>query len=195
MFFGLTNSLATFQTMMNDIFQDLIMEGVVVVYLDDILIFTRTLEEHQAVTPCILELLQKHKLFLKLDKCKFEKTKVEYLGVIISHNSVKMDPVKVAGVADWPALSNKKEVQSFLSFVNFYHHFIQDFSHHACPLFDLTKNDVKWKWSADQQSAFKKLKSLITSAPILASLDNSCPFRIKADSSYFATGAVLSQQS
>jgi len=120
MFFGLTNSPATFQTMMDDIFEDLISEGVVVVYLDDILIFTETLEEHQKVTCRVLELLEKHKLYLRPDKCEFEKTTVEYLGVIISHNSVSMDPVKIAGVTQWPAPTNKKEVQSFLRFTNFY---------------------------------------------------------------------------
>jgi hypothetical protein len=195
MFFGLTNSPATFQTMMNDIFHELIMEGVVVVYLDDILIFTETVEEHRAVTRRVLELLERHKLFLKPDKCEFEKTRVEYLGVVISHNSVEMDPVKVAGVADWPRPECKKEVQSFLGFTNFYRRFIQGFSHHARPLFNLTKNDVKWEWSTGEQSAFDTLKRLITSAPILASPDNSRPFRIEADSSDFATGAVLSQQS
>jgi len=119
MFFGLTNSPATFQTMMDDIFEDLISEGVVVVYLDNILIFTETLEEHWKVTCRVLELLEKHKLYLRPDKCEFEKTTVEYLGVIISHNSVSMDPVKIAGVTEWPA-TNKKEVQSFLGFTNFY---------------------------------------------------------------------------
>ena len=114
------------------------------VYLDDILIFTETIEEHRDVTRRVMELLNKHKLFLKPEKCEFEKTKVEYLGVIVSHNSVEMDPVKVAGVTNWPALTNRKEVQSFLGFTNFYHRFIQDFSHHARPLFNLTKNDVKW---------------------------------------------------
>ena len=102
--------------MMDDIFNGLIMEGVVVVYLDDILIFTETLEEHWRVTQRVMEFLQKHNLFLKPKKCKFEKTKVEYLGVIISQNSVKMDPVKVAGVTEWPTPSNRKEVQSFLGF-------------------------------------------------------------------------------
>ena len=82
MFFGLTNSPATFQTMMNDIFRDLIMEGVIMVYLDDILIFTETLEQHREVTRQVLALLRKHKLFLKPDKCEFEKTRVEYLGSI-----------------------------------------------------------------------------------------------------------------
>ena len=103
MFFGLCNSLATFQTMMDDIYDNLIMEGVVVVYLDDILIFMETLEEHQTVTQRVMELLQKHNLFLKPKKCEFEKTEVEYLRVIISQNSVKMDPVKVASSNSCPA--------------------------------------------------------------------------------------------
>jgi hypothetical protein len=197
MFFGLTNSPATFQTMMNDIFRDLIAEGVVVVYLDDILIFTETIEQHREVTRRVLKLLEENQLFLKPDKCKFERTKVEYLGVIISHNSVEMDPVKIAGVTEWPTPTSKKEVQSFLGFTNFYQRFIRDFSHHARPLFDLTKNNVKWNWSMEEQSAFNALKGQITSAlsPILLSPDNSSPFRIEADSSDFATGAVLSQQS
>jgi RNase H-like domain found in reverse transcriptase len=106
-----------------------------------------------------------------------------------------MDPAKVAGVAEWPVPTNKKEVQSFLGFTNFYHRFIEDFSHHARPLFDLTKNDMKWHWTTEEQSAFDSLKSAVTSTPILASPDNSHFFRIEADSSDFATGAVLSQQS
>src|SRR6266700_4099876 len=195
MFFGLTNNPATFQTMMNDIFEDLILEGVVVVYLDDILIFTETIDEHRKVTHRVLELLEKHKLYLRLDKCEFEWTTVEYLGVIISHNSVAMDPVKVAGVAEWPAPTNKKEVQSFLGFTNFYRRFIKDFSDHARPLFNLTRNDCKWNWGVDKQSAFDKLKRNVTSAPVLISPDPTKPFRIEADSSDFATGAVLSQVS
>ena len=100
MFFGLTNSLATFQTMMDAIFEDLISEGVVVVYLDDILIFTKTLEEHQKVVRRVMEVLQKYGLSLKPEKCEFERTSVEYLGVVVSHDSVKMDPAKVAGVSE-----------------------------------------------------------------------------------------------
>jgi hypothetical protein len=119
MYFGLTNSPATFQTMMNEIFQDLITEGVVSVYLDDILIFTNSLEEHHQITHLVIDRMHKHKLYLWLEKCEFEQTKIEYLSVIISHNKVEMDPVKITGVADWPTPSNKKEVQSFVGFINF----------------------------------------------------------------------------
>jgi hypothetical protein len=120
MYFGLTNSPATFQTMMNEIFQDLITAGVVSVYLDNILIFTNSLEEHRWITRLVLDRMREHKLYLRPEKCEFEKTRIEYLGVIISYNKVEMDPVKIARVADWPMPSNKKEVQSFIGFVNFY---------------------------------------------------------------------------
>jgi membrane-anchored glycerophosphoryl diester phosphodiesterase (GDPDase) len=106
MYFGLTNGLATFQTMMNEIFQDLITKGIVFVYLDNILIFTDTFEEHRWITCLVLDCMCKHKLHLQPEKCKFEKPRIEYLGIIISHNKVEMDPVKIAGVADWPMPSD-----------------------------------------------------------------------------------------
>jgi hypothetical protein len=120
MYFGLTNSPATFQTIMNEIFQDLITKGIVSIYLDDILIFTNSLEEHHWITCLVLDRMHEHKLYLWPEKCDFEKTRIEYLRIIISHNKVEMDPVKIAGVADWPTPSNKKEVQSFIGFINFY---------------------------------------------------------------------------
>jgi hypothetical protein len=193
MLFGLTNSPATFQTMMNDIFQDLVMAGSVCVYIDDILIFTRTIEEHRRITRLVLDRLRQHKLFLRPDKCEFEKTRVEYLRLIISEGQAEMDPVKVAGVAEWPTPKNKKEVQQFLGFVNFYRRFVQDFSHHARPLFDLT-GQAEWHWGSDQQVAFDELRRQITSTPILAFAQDDKPFRLEADSSDYATGAVLSQQ-
>jgi len=120
MFFGMTNSLATFQIMMNNIFQDLIVEGIMVVYLDDILIFTRMEKEHTKAIRRILQVLQEHKLFLRPEKCKFCKERIEYLGLVISENKVSMDPVKVAEVREWPTPENKTNVQAFLGFVNFY---------------------------------------------------------------------------
>jgi len=128
MFFGMTNSPATFQMMMNDIFRDLIVEGIMVVYLDDILIFTRTEEEHAKAIRQVLQVLQEHKLFLHLEKCEFCKERIEYLGLVISENEVSMDLVKVAGVREWPTLENKTDIQAFLGFVNFYRRFIWDFS-------------------------------------------------------------------
>jgi transposase InsO family protein len=192
MFFGLTNSPATFQTMMNEIFHDLILAGKVLIYLDDILIFTRTREEHRQIVRQVLHLLRQHKLFLKPEKCDFEKTEIEYLGLIISENRVRMDPIKVQGILDWPTPTCKQEVQSFLGFVNFYRRFIQGFGDIAKPLSILTGN-VDWSWTSAQQSAFEELKSRVTCAPVLAIPTDDDPYRLEADSSGHALGAVLSQ--
>ena len=104
-----------------------------------------------------------------------------------------MDLVKVKGVTDWPEPKNHQGVQSFLGFVNFYRCFIQDFSHHAWALFDLTKKDTKWEWGPKEQATFDKLKTLITTAPILTMPWDSAHFRVKANSSDFTTGATHSQ--
>jgi len=124
--------------MMNDVFRTVIAEGIVVVYLDDILIFTKTEEEHERVVWRVLEILVKHKLFLCLEKCEFHWKQIEYLGLVILENKVAIDPVKVAGVREWPTPENQTDVQAFVGFVNFYYHFIQDFSTIAQPLFNLT---------------------------------------------------------
>jgi hypothetical protein len=194
MYFGLTNSPITFQMMMNEIFQDLITEGVISMYLDDILIFTNSREEHRRITCLVLDRMREHKLYLRPEKCEFEKTRIEYLSIIISHNKVEMDPVKIAGVADWPTPSNKKEVKSFVSFINFYRRFIPGFSHHARALFDLTMKDIRFIWGLPQEDSFMKLKELITLAPVLVLPNDDLLFRLEADSSGIATGMVLSQQ-
>jgi len=195
MFFGITNSPATFQTMMNDIFWNLIAKGIVVVYLDNILIFTKTEEEHAQVVRQVLQVLKENKLFLRLEKCEFYKQWIKYLGLVISENKVSMDPVKVAGVREWPTLENKTDVQAFLGFMNFYWRFIQDFSAKARPLFDLTRSEQVWTWSRKEQVAFEDLRTAVTTAPVLVSPQESDPFWIEADSSDFATEVVLSQQS
>jgi len=127
--------------MMNDVFRTIIAEGIVIVYLDDILIFTKMEEEHERVVQRVLEILTEHKLFLRLEKCEFHQKQIEYLGLVISENKVAMDPVKVARVREWPVPENWTDVQAFIGFINFYHRFIQDFSTIARPLFDLTRSD------------------------------------------------------
>src|SRR5215472_4077424 len=193
MFFGLTNSPATFQTMMNALFKELIDEGVVVVYIDDILVFTATLEEHRRVVRRVLEILSENNLFLKPEKCIFEVPEVEFLGLIISEGKVRMDPVKVAGVRDWPTPKALVEVQSFLGFANFYRRFIEDFSTVAHPLHALQKKGVVWRWGKEEEAAFQRLKEKITASPVLTHPDPDRPYSLETDSSDFATGAVLSQ--
>ena len=144
MFFRMTNSPTTFQTMMNKVFRTVIAKGIVIVYLDDILIFTKTEEEYEQAVQRVLEILAEHKLFLCLEKCKFHWKQIEYLRLVILENKVVMDPMKVTGVCDWPTPENRTNVQAFIGFVNFYCCFIQDFSTIARPLFDLTRSDKTW---------------------------------------------------
>ena len=115
--------------MMNDIFKDLIDEGYMVVNMNNILVYTCMIEHHQEVMTRVLDILQRHQLYLKVEKCMFECTMVECLGPILSEGWVEMDPVKIMGVRDWPAPKNVTEVQSFVGFVNFYCRFILEFSH------------------------------------------------------------------
>ena len=192
MFFGLTNSPATFQNMMNDIFRDLLLSGHVIIYMDDILIFTDDLTTHRLITRQVLSLLQKHNLFLKPEKCSFETLEVEYLGVIVSHGSLKMDPKKILALQTWPTPRCKKDVQQFLGFVNFYRRFVKDFAKTARPLNQLC-GSKPWFWSDNENQAFLSLRNSVVHGPILAIPLDDAPFRIEADSSGYATGAVLSQ--
>ena len=161
MFFGLTNSPATFQAFMNHILKKHIDEGHVIVYMDDILIFTDTVEQHKRIVFEVLEILKQNKLYLKPEKCMFESPHVDYLGVIVGNGTIRMDPKKVAAVIDWPVPKRKKDVQSFLGFCNFFRRFIKGFSAVARPLSQLTGN-AEWKWEVAHQLAFEELKRLIT---------------------------------
>jgi len=154
---------------MNKIFQTVIAKGIVVVYLDDILIFTKTEEEHEQAVQRVLKILVEYKLFLCLEKCKFYQRQIEYLGLVISENKVAMDPMKVARVCDWPTLENQTDVQAFIGFVNFYRCFIWDFLTIARPLFDLTHSNKTWNWDTKEQEAFECLKMVVTTALVLAS--------------------------
>jgi len=147
---------------MNDIFRTLTAEGIVVVYLDDILIFTKMEEEHEQAVQRVLEILVEYKLFLHLEKCEFYQRQIEYLGLVISKNKVEMDSVKIARVHKWPTLENQTDVQAFIDFVNFYRQFIQDFSTIARSLFDLTHSNKAWNWDTKEQEAFECLKIAVT---------------------------------
>ena len=193
MFFGLCNSPATFQTMMNKIFAD--MEDVVVVYIDDIMIFTKgSLAEHQAKVKEVLQCLCDNDLFAHPKKCSFDKTEVEYLGMFVNQDSIRMDDSKVKAITDWPAPMTVRSVCSFLGLANFYQCFIKNYATLAKPLTDLTQKDKVFTWGSAEANAFTSLKTCFTTAPILAYPDNDCQFRLETDTSDFATGAVLSIQ-
>jgi len=165
MFFGLQNSPATFQSMMNALFDDLIKEGWVIIYMDDILIFSKDLEEHHIPVKKVLQRLEEEDLFLKPEKCFFEKSSIEYLGMIISQDKIQMDPTKLSAVLNWPTPKCVKDVQSFLGFGNFYQRFIQGFAHIMAPLMSLTQKNTAWHWDDDQQKAFDTLKQQFGTDP------------------------------
>src|SRR5260221_11244391 len=190
MFFRLCNSPTTFQTMMNDILCPFIDGNEAICYMDDILIYSSSLMDHQRITWEILQTLCSYKLFLRPEKCKFECQEVDYLGLVISKDHVAMDPVKVQGVMDWPQPAKVKDVQSFIGFMNFYWRFIRDFSKIAHPLHALTWKLKDWSWGAAEQQAFDMLNSTVTSAPMLAFPSKSSPFHLECDASNFATGAI-----
>jgi RNase H-like domain found in reverse transcriptase/Reverse transcriptase (RNA-dependent DNA polymerase) len=194
MFFGLTNSPATFQTMMNAIFREEIASGDVIIYMDDILIATTgNLTQHHDKVAQILKKLQDNNLFLKPEKCQFHKQEVEYLGIIVGKGQVKMDPVKVKGIMDWPIPTNVSELHSFLGFGNYYKDFIPSYSCITRPLYDLTKKNTLWSWEASQDSAFQLLKDLFMSYLILRNPNPTKLYILDTDASKYAIGAVLSQ--
>jgi hypothetical protein len=167
MFFGLCNSPATFQAYMNCTFQQEINEGWLIIYMDDILIFSNTLDEHRTRTRRILEKIRKEHLFLKPEKCTFDAQEVEYLGMIIRPGHVAMDTAKTEGIKDWPTPTSVKDVRSFLGFCNFYRNFVPHYSDIARPLIDLTKKDIKFLWSDPCQHAFNELKACFLKQPVL----------------------------
>ncbi|KAJ9525353.1 hypothetical protein QJQ45_003238 [Haematococcus lacustris] len=195
--FGLCNAPATFQRLMNDVLHDLL-DDCVLVYLDDILIFSRTPQEHLAHLRRVLDLLRKHKLYAKLSKCEFGMDQTSFLGHIVSASGIACDPAKVAAVQSWPIPTTVHDVRSFLGLANYYRRFVKDFSTIAAPLTTLTRADGHDKqgvvaWGQAQQSAFDALKQALVSAPILIAPDPSQPYTLRCDASSIGIGAVLSQ--
>ena len=171
------------------------MEDIVVVYIDDIMIFTKgSLAEHQAKVKEVLQCLCDNDLFAPPEKCSFDKTEVEYLGMFVNRDGIRMDDSKVKAITDWPVPMTVHGVCSFLGLANFYRRFIKDYATLAKPLMDLMQKDKAFTWGSVEATAFTSLKTHFTTAPILAYPDNNCQFRLETDASDFATGAVLSIQ-
>jgi len=192
MYFGLTNSFATFQAMMNDLFRDLINQGDMVTFINDILVATDTEEGHDKLVEEVLRRLEENDLFVKPEKYKWKVREVEFLGVVISPKRVEMQKEKIEGVLSWLAPRNVKEVQKFLGLANYYRRFIKSFARIAAPLHVLVRKEQKWKWKKKQEKAFEKLKAVFTTEPILAILDIDREMRVEVDASDYVTGGVLS---
>ena len=145
---------------MNDSFRDMSAEGWLIIYMDDLLIFSPDASLHEERTKWVLQHMTELDLHLKLEKCKFTTNEVEYLGMIVKPGQLAMDPVKLDGIASWPTPTKVKDVHSFLGFANFYRRFILDYSNVARPLIDLTKKNLAWNWSPSCQFSFDSLKHL-----------------------------------
>jgi len=191
--FGLTNAPSTFQDMINHVLSDLLDVGVLA-YMDDILIYAKTREEHDRLVKDVLQRLEDKGLAVAAEKCVWSAQEVEFLGYVIGRNGIEMARNKVEAVLNWKTPRSLMETQSFLGFANFYRRFIQDNSRVARPLTELTKKSEKWVWTKEAEEAFRELKNRFTSAPILAHFDAQKPVIIETDASDFAIGAVLSQR-
>jgi hypothetical protein len=191
--FGLTNAPATFCNLMNDVFHDYI-DKFVVVYLDDIVVYSESFEDHLIHLRLVLSRLRENSLYVKKEKCEFARQEILFLGHKISLGRILMDEAKVKAIHDWPAPKSVSELRSFLGLANYYRKFIAAYSKKAAPLTDLLKKNGKWHWTDQCQAAFDKLKAAVASEPVLHLPNFELPFEVHTDASEKAIGGVLVQE-
>lgn len=190
--FGLTNAPATFMHLMHQIFRPHL-DAFVLVFLDDILVFSKTLEDHRKHVATVLELLKKNRLYAKESKCELFQTSVEFLGHIIDREGVHMMTDKVKAIKDWPIPKSIEDIRSFLGTIGYYRRFIRMFSEIAQPISSLLSKGTTYTWGKEQQQAFEALKEAVSKEPTLILPDPSQPYVVTTDASGFAVGAVLQQ--
>ena len=187
--FGLTNAPATFQALMNEVLRPFLRQFMLI-FFDDILIYSATWAEHMSHIRAVLTMLREHQLFLKRSKCSFGETSVAYLGHVVSGEGVAMDTSKVQAIMEWPTPSSVHALLGFLGLVGYYRHFIKDFGSIVAPLTALLKKD-EFHWSPEADVAFKALQHALTLEPILTLPDFSKRFLVECDASGSGIGAVL----
>lgn len=191
--FGLTNAPATFSTLMNEVLHGFL-DDFVVVYLDDIVIYSESMAEHLKHLRGVLARLRKHELYAKPSKCSFAQDRIDFLGHIVERGRIRMDPKKIQAIQEWKPPRDVHEVRSFLGLANYYRRFVKGYSEIARPLTNLTKKTETWGWTPQCQAAFEKLKGAIMTDPVLALPDMSKPFVVETDASDYALGGVLIQE-
>lgn len=193
--FGLSNAPSTFVRLMNEIFSDFIGKFVVI-YLDDILVFSSSREQHLNHLEQVLRRLHDHKLIINLEKCTFMQKELTFLGFVISKGTLKMDPEKVEAIVNWPTPKTQGDMKSFHGLATFYRKFIKKFSHVCAPMLDTIKGGRKTKfvWTKEAEVAFQYLKNRVAQYPILTLPDFKKVFTVEMDASNLAIGAVLSQE-
>jgi hypothetical protein len=190
--FGLTNAPGVFMSLMNGVFREYL-DKFVQVFIDDILIYSRTTEEHDEHLRLVLQCLREHKLYGKLSKCSFYQSRIHYLGHVISGEGIAVDPAKVEAIMEWPAPTNVTEVRSFMGLAGYYRRFVEGFSKIANPITELQKKNKKFVWTEKCAEAFRRLKELLTTAPILKVPDMDADFLVCTDASKEGLGGVLMQ--
>ena len=190
--FGLTNAPSTFMTLMNQVLRPFL-DKFFVVYLDDILIYSKSPEEHAQHVEAVLSALERHHLYAKASKCQFGMAELDFLGHTISGAGIKVDARKVKAILDWPDPSGAHQLRCFLGLAGFYRRFVNRFSHIAAPLTNITGAKATWRWSEVEAKAFAELKHALTTTPVLATPDFAYPFELYTDASQFAIGATLLQ--
>ena len=193
MSFGLTNAPASFNRLMQDIFRPYL-DDFVLVFFDDILIYSKNEAEHEEHVRKALELLRHHKLYAKESKCTFCSPQVSYLGFIISFEGILVDPEKVKDIVIWPQPSNVSEIRGFLGITGWYRIFVKDYALIATPLTELLKKGIRIEWKPEHESSFSELKGYLVSTPILKLPDFTKEFEVVTDASKLALGGVLTQE-
>ncbi|GJS52951.1 putative reverse transcriptase domain-containing protein [Tanacetum coccineum] len=191
--FGLTNAPAVFMDLMNRVCKPYL-DKFVIVFIDDILIYSKNKEEHEEHLKQILELLKKEELYAKFSKCEFWIPKVQFLGHVIDSEGIHVDPAKIESIKDWTSPKSPTEIRQFLGLAGYYRRFIEGFSKIAKPMTKLTQKKVKFEWGDKQEAAFQLLKQKLCSAPILALPEGSEDFIAYCDASKKGLGAVLMQR-
>ncbi|GJX15093.1 putative reverse transcriptase domain-containing protein [Tanacetum coccineum] len=191
--FGLTNAPAVFMDLMNRVCKPYL-DKFVIVFIDDILIYSRNKEEHEDHLRIILELLKKEKLYAKFSKCDFWISTVQFLGHVIDSRGIHVDPAKIKAVKDWASPTTPTEIRQFLGLAGYYRRFIEGFSKIAKSLTELTQKNKKYIWGENQESAFQLLKQKLCEAPILALPEGNNDFVVYCDASHQGLGAVLMQR-
>jgi len=191
--FGVTNAPGVFMDYMNRIFHPYL-DSFVVVFIDDILIYSKTKEEHERHLKIALQTLKDNKLYAKLSKCEFWLEEVSFLGHVISRNGIAVDPSKVEAVLSWECPKSVSEIRSFLGLAGYYRRFIEGFSRLALPLTTLTRKDQTFVWNAECERSFVALKERLTTAPVLILPDPKQTFVMYCDASKMCLGGVLMQR-
>ncbi|KAL5835343.1 hypothetical protein ACOSQ4_014840 [Xanthoceras sorbifolium] len=191
--FGLTNVPAAFMDLMNRIFQ-LYLDPFVVVFIDDILVYSQMTEDHDRHLRVVLQILRKKQLYGKLSKCEFWLSKIAFLGHIVSAKGMKANPKKIEVIMEWKSPRNIAEVRSFLGLTGYYRRFMKGFSSIASPLTKLLHKNVRFDWTDRCQAAFDKLKMMLVEAPVLIQPVSGKDFVIYSDASHQGLGCVLMQE-